>query len=242
MRGRSILFVAVASAGFASLSFADYDVSPKVQAGVIKTNAYFDAEEFEVNNVAVFGYSFGEDVLLPPNQLQDPGFHPLPGSGFAEASQIGLDAQSVLQFWNGAGAVSFAPAAAGTSLGYAFGSSNASVNGTTIPATDVLIGPVDAFGELDDHLETEITLSAAAGVYLFSAKVNSTTSGIMPSDDIYLLFNYGVDESVLDQAVEFARDTFAPGTVIPVVPEPATLGLLAIALSVTGRRKTRVTT
>lgn len=236
MRVRSIACFVAATAGVTSTALAEYDVSPKIEGGVIKTNAFFDAEEFEVGNVAVFGYNFGEDILLPPNELPDPGFHPLPGSGFAQGSQIGIDTLSVLQFWNGTGSISFVPAAAGTTLSYAFGSSNASVDGTTIPATDVLVGPVDEFGEFDDHLDTEITLSAASGIYMLTARLNTTTPGVSPSDSIYLLFNYGLEEELLEAAVLFARDTFAPGTVIPVVPEPTALGLIAAALPLALRR------
>jgi hypothetical protein len=227
----------IAFTGFTSFALAsEYDVSPKVEAGVIKTNAFFDAEEFEVGNVAVFGYNFGEDPILPPNQLPDPGFHPLPGSGFVAGSQIGIDALSVLQFWNGGGPITFAPAAAGTSLSYAFGSSTATIDGSTIPAADVLVGPVDPTGEFDDHLETEITAAAAGGIYLFSARLNTTASGVAASDPIYFLFNYGLDEETLDDALLFVRDTFAPDTVIPVVPEPAAVSML-LALPLIGRRR-----
>lgn len=238
MRLLTICLILVVSAGFTSMTLAgEYDVSPKIEAGVIKTNAFFDAEEFEVENVRIFGYSFGEDLLLPPNQLPDPGFHPLPGSGFAEGSQIGISANSVLQFWNGVDPIGFAPAAAGTAIDYAFGSSSASVSGSTIPAADVLIGPVNAVGEFDDHLDTTITLSAASGIYLFSATLNTTMPNVTESDSIYFLFNYGLEEEVLEEAVLFARDTFAPGTVIPVVPEPATAGLLAVGSLLLARRR-----
>ncbi|HRK32329.1 MAG TPA: hypothetical protein PLD59_14780 [Tepidisphaeraceae bacterium] len=237
MRVRSTLCFLAATAVVTSAALAEYDVSPKIEGGVIKTNAFFDAEEVEVGNVAVFGYNFGEEVLLPPNELPDPGFHPLPGSGFAEGSQIGIQTLSVLQYWNGVGPISFAPAASGTTLSYAFGSSAASVDGTTIPANDVLVGPVDEFGEFDDHLDTEITLAAASGIYMVAARLNTTTPGITPSDSIFILFNYGLEEDVLEDAVVFARDTFAPGTVIPVVPEPAALGLLAAALPMALRRR-----
>lgn len=230
MKKMHAVFGLAAFAGFTTYTAADYDVSPKVSGGQIVVNAFFDAEEFEVENVAVFGYSFGEDILLPPNELADPGFHPLPGSGFAGSSLIGINGQSVLQYWNGTGSPAFAPASAGTSMTYAFGPTGtpnaANVTGTSAGAL-VNVGPVDASGEFDDHLDTEITLAAPAGIYLFSANLSTNSPGVSPSRDIYFLFNYGSDEDTLDAAVEFARDTFAPGTTIPVVPEPATMGLLA---------------
>lgn len=217
----------------------DYDVSPEVVGGVIKLNAYFDEAELEVKNVRVFGYAFGEDPILPPNELQDPGLHPLPGSGFAAGSQIGVSALSALQYWDGTGAPAFAPAAAGTTLSYAFGSQSASVTGSTVPTNVVNLGPVDAVGEFDDHLDTDITLAAAGGIYYFSAKLNTTTPNVADSDSLYFVFAYNADEDALDAAKEFIRDTFAPGTVLPVVPEPATAGALALfgGLALARRRR-----
>ncbi|MCS7032680.1 MAG: hypothetical protein NZ561_01650 [Phycisphaerae bacterium] len=242
MRLWHVLSGLIVSAGFALSAAADYDVSPKIIAGQIRTNAFFDIEEFEVENVRVFPYSFGEDPTLPPNELADPGFHPLPptltpgGSGFAPGSQISVNAKSVLQVWNGAGSPAFTPAAAGTQLTYAFGTSSATVSGSAIPANSVLLGPVDMNGEFDDHLDTEITVSAAAGIYLFAAAVGTTMPGIVPSADVYFLFNYGLNEEKLEEATLFVRDTFAPGTVIPVVPEPT--GLLVAAAGIwLGRRR-----
>lgn len=234
MRNRLFVsFVTAAVAGSAGAAWAgggDYDVSPEVVGGTIAVNAYFDEDELEVKNVRVFGYAFGEDPLLPPNELQDPGLHPLPGSGFAGGSQIGVVALSPLQYWDGAGAPSFAPAAAGTGLTYGFGSAAATVTGSAVPANVVRLGPVDGTGEFDDHLDTDITLSAAAGVYYFGARLDTTTPGVADSAPLYFAFAYGVDEEALDEAKLFLRDTFAPGTVLPVVPEPATAGLVAVGL------------
>lgn len=214
-----------------------YDVSPEIVGGVIKVNAYFDDAEFEVKNVRVFGYEFGEDPILPPNELADPGLHPLPGSGFAQNSQIGVLALSTLQYWNGLGSPSFAPAAPGTSMSYAFGSSSATVDGSTIPPGAVLLGPVDANGEFDDHLDTDITLTAPAGIYYFSAKLNTTMVGVADSDSIYFVFAYNADDEALDEAKVFIRDTFAPGTVLPVVPEPSVAALVVAAMLPLVRRR-----
>lgn len=238
---KSAFLIAAAALAAPALADLDYDVSPKVDNGAIVLNAFFDAEELEVENVAVFGYLFGEDPLAPPNELDDPGFHPLPGSGFTDGSQIGLDAQSVLQFWNGAGSPGFAPAGAGVELSYRFGgpatTNTATVTGTSVPSTDVLLGPVDSVGEFDDHLITELTLAAPSGVYLFSSVVNTTTSGVSPSGPAYFLFGYGVEEAVLEDAKLFVRDSFASGTTLPVVPEPAVLPSIAAAASVFARRR-----
>lgn len=240
MQWSKMLVGAAALAAVAAVASAeDYDVSPKIDGGVIKTNAFFDADEIEVENVSVFFYQFGEDPILPPNELADPGFHPLPGSGFALGSQIGLDTTGVLNFWDGSGAPVFAPAGAGTSLSYKFGTNpanSATVTGTAIPTNDVLLGPVDAVGEFDDHLDTDITLSAPAGVYYFTGRVNTTMAGVTPSDTIHLLFGYGVEEETLLSAAFFVRDTFAPGTTVPI-PEPAALGVLAAGLPLLVRQR-----
>lgn len=240
---RSVLPAAAVLAAVTSpalaLSGEDYDVSPEVVGGTIRVNAFFDEAELEVKNVRVFGYAFGEDPILPPNELADPGLHPLPGSGFAAGSQIGIAATSALQYWNGVGSPAFAPAAAGTSLGYGFGSQSAAVTGASIPVNVVSLGPVDAQGEFDDHLDTDITLAAPGGVYYFSARLNTTTPGVAESDSLYFLFAYDVDEEALDVAKEFVRDTFAPGTVLPVVPEPGTAAVLAMAAGTALLRRRR---
>lgn len=229
-------------AGFGSAALAggeDYDVSPEVVGGAIAVNAYFDEDELEVNNVRVFGYAFGEDPLLPLNELQHPGLHPLPGSGFAPGSQIGVVALSTLQYWDGAGSPAFAAAGAGVNLTYGFGSSSAALTGSSVPGNVINLGPVDASGEFDDHLDTDITLSAAPGIYYFSAKLNTTTPGVTESPSIYFAFAYNADEDALDAAKVFLRDTFAPGTVLPVVPEPSTASLLGAALAGLLRRSRR---
>lgn len=232
--------VLVASAAVVSPVLADgdaYDVSPEIVGGVIKVNAYFDDADFEVKNVRVFGYEFGEDPILPPNKLADPGIHPLPGSGFAENSQIGILALSTLQYWNGVGSPSFAPAGTGTSMSYAFGSSSATVDGTTIPPSAVLVGPVDASGEFDDHLDTEITLAAPAGIYYFGVRLNTTMSGMADSDSLFFVFAYDADDEALDDAKVFIRDNFAPGSVLPVVPEPSAAALAGLAAVTLIRRR-----
>lgn len=229
-------------AGIGSTALAggeDYDVSPEVVGGAIAVNAYFDEVELEVKNVRVFGYAFGEDPLLPPNELQDPGLHPLPGSGLAAGSQIGVVALSALQYWDGAGSPAFSAAGAGTSLTYGFGSSSAVLTGSSVPVEVINLGPVDASGEFDDHLDTGITLSAAPGIYYFSAKLNTTTPGVTESPSIYFAFAYNADEEALDAAKVFLRDTFAPGTVLPVVPEPGTAGLLVVAAATAATRRRR---
>lgn len=237
----------LAAAGLAALvagpvfaSGEDFDVSPEVVGGKIVTNAFQDALEFEVKNVRVFAFEFGEDPL-EPYFLEDPGFHPLPGSGFASGSLVGFNVAAPLQYWDGAGAPAFGALPAGETMSLAFGSSSV-VAGSSVPSpAGFNFGLIDPAGEFDDHLNNNLVngsqLLPTQGIYLLSMVVTSSDTSLLASEPIYLLFANGEFEESLDEAREFVRDTFAPGSALPVVPEPSTVGLIAVAALLGLRRR-----
>lgn len=218
----------------------EFDVSPEVVGGKIVTNAFQDALEFEVKNVRVFAFEFGEDPL-EPYFLEDPGFHPLPGSGFAAGSLVGFNLTSPLQYWDGAGSPAFGALPAGETMSLAFGSSTVAAGSVVPSPAGYNFGLIDPLGEFDDHLNTTLINGALAtpteGIYLLSMVVTSSDSNLLPSEPIYLLFANGELEEQLDIAREYVRDNFAAGSNLPVVPEPSALALIAAASMLGLRRR-----
>lgn len=247
---RKTLFTISAACAALMLSSAaiqadEFDLSPKVDSNnKIVLDAFEDATEEAFENVRVFAYEFGE-IPEQPYFLPDPGFHPLPGSGFAPGSLVGFQLAAPLQYWAGAGAPAFAPVASGESIRLGFGADAVVSSGGAVPSpAGFQFGVIDASGEFDDHLETYLLGSGgtianpgspAEGIYLLTLQVTSSTAGITASDPVYLLFTNGELEGELLQAALFVRDTFAPGTTV-LVPEPASLTALA-SLALVRRRR-----
>lgn len=242
MRTALITAAALAAvvAGPALAGGEEFDVSPEVVGGKIVTNAFQDALAIEVKNVRVFAFEFGEDPL-DPYFLEDPGFHPLAGSGFTPGSLVGFNLIAPLQFWDGAGTPAFSTTPAGETMSLAFGSSSVIAGGSVPSPAGFNFGLIDPNGEFDDHLNTSLLNGTLAtpteGIYLLSMVVTSSDTSLIPSEPIYLLFANGELEEQLDGAREFVRDTFAPDTNLPVVPEPSALGLLAGAAILGLRRR-----
>ena len=85
----------------------------------------------------------------------------------------------------------------------------------------------DANGEGHAHLEfllNEPEVTAAAGIYLFSLSFNA--NGFETSDPVYYVAGYGLEESLLEEAIETAG-AWAEAN---LVPEPGSLSLGALAL------------
>ena len=248
MKVESFLMFTACAMISSGLNFAqaeDFDISPKLDgSNKIVTNGFVDATEVEVENVRVFAYAFGE-IPGQPFFLPDPGFHPLPGSGFAQNSLIGFNLAAPLRYWSGSGSPTFFPVGSGESIQFNFGANSVVTRGSAVPSpAGFSFGLVDAAGEFDDHLETYLlgaggTVanpgSPAEGIYLVTFAVTSSTSGVMPSEPVYELFSNGAFESELLPAAIYVRDTFAPGSTL-VVPEPAMIASLA-GLAMLSRRR-----
>lgn len=208
----------------------EQDVSPRVVNGVIVTDGFEDDTGALTPDVRVFAYEFGEDPLDPPYLLPDPGFHPLPGSGFAEGSFLTPTFVGSLLFWNGLGPVAFGATPSGETMRLGFGTQPVVTLGGLPPSPDSLrLGPIDANGEFDDHLVTELLPGSAPianGIYLVESFV--AADGLVPSRPIWFLFNSYADDAALDAAFDYVQTQ--------LVPEPATLSLLALGAMALRRR------
>jgi hypothetical protein len=122
-----------------------------------------------------------------------------------------------LFYWNGIGAVSFAPALADFRID----------SGNPLP------GSVGVGGAYDDHPFLVVDSDALPGIYL--ASVAGKVNDLADSDPVYIVFTTGEDfEDVHEVAVEFVQTNL-------VVPEPASLAIVAIACGaiMAMRRRTR---
>ena len=224
---------AVAGALVPLTAKGDFDVSPAVESGKIVTNAYADADGTTIGNVRVFTFEFGEDPL-DPYFLEDPGFHPLPGGGFAGGVTLSAGAFSPLSFWTGS---TFGALPAGETMEVTRGSTTITLGNSGF-AGSVAIETTDASGEFDEHLSSMLKgvtpTPPSAGIYLFSATLSA--SGLTNSDPVYFIFGNGADEADFESAALYVRDTFAPGSTL--VPEPAAMALLPL-IGIMMRRRIR---
>jgi len=139
-----------------------------------------------------------------------------------------------LAHWDGNGAVSFGVSPHAVEIEDAFAS--ITLNGTgSSPVGTVSPWVSDSNGHAHGHLEfllDEPDATATPGIYLFSLAF--AANGVAPSDPIYLLAGYGLDEPALDEALESA-ETWVESN---LVPEPATwlLGVMGACIIANRRR------
>lgn len=235
------LFIGVVGVGLVSpFAVADeFDVAPRVVNNAIFTDAYSDEFEFSIDNVRVFAYEFGE-IPGQPFYLPDPGFHPLPGSGFAPGTVLSFAVLSGLSFWDGSGPVSFGAVPGGETLRLELGSNSITVGNAPPAPAGFAIEAVDANGEFDEHLDSYLErgggLDPTDGIYLISMELIASDPAIANSAPLYILYNNELDDELLGDAREWVRDTFAPGTNLPEIPEPSLLGLAVLPVVLMMRR------
>lgn len=170
---------------------------------------------------------------------------------------IAIDAASRnLFFWNGAGAVAFAPVGANVTLGLTkqgAGGWTSSINGASsaVVAGNV-IQTTSASGGVHTHLFTEIAQDGAApeqGFYLFALELGM--NGYSSSDPLYFVFGALDPLSLAPQFADLAAFEEAHGlaegwvetNLVAPVPEPSALALAGIGLAAVGvgalRRRAR---
>ncbi len=243
----AVILIALAAASGAP-AWAHDDVFPYALDGKIVTGGHDDV--FGTNTIVerVFGYDFGEDPS-DPYIIGDPGFNNgafgigvFPGDGLLPANfTLGFNVITNLEYWDGSGAVSFAAAPLGISLGLQRGSSTAIIDGSGVSGTVPTIGSTGAAGRLHVHLATLLNGSdgtnplppnAPEGIYMVGLELKLPGSGLANSDPIYFVFNNNLSEETHDLAISWVADSLA-------VPEPSTLVLAAMAAGALGLARVR---
>ncbi len=69
----------------------------------------------------------------------------------------------------------------------------------------------------------------ADGIYLLSLQLESTIGGVLPSDELFVVYNWNLSETAHEAAVGWVEANY--------VPEPATLGLLGLGSLLLRRRR-----
>ncbi len=232
-----------------AVSEAHFDVVPYASAGKIMTGGHDDGTLADEIEMRVFGFDFGEDPE-DPFYIGDPGFNNggfaiglFPNNGLLPSGRtLAFDVVTNLQYWDGAGQVSFNTAPADVSLGLHRGSFSTYVSGTGQTGTAPTIGSTGASGRIHVHLGSSLNYTdginpnlpnAPEGIYLLGLTLNLAGSGLEDSDILYFVYNNGLDEGTHDLAMDWVHDTL-------VVPEPSSYLLMAVALGAVGvtcRRK-----
>lgn len=237
-----------------SLALAHFDFVPRVSDGKVAAAGHDDANGLDVPSLTVSGFDFGENLDDPYN-IADPGFNSLGPTSFTPSSQLRLVplgvAGSYLRYWDGTGEPAFAPASPSVRIDLV-GSPSRKVSFTASAATltpssstSLLVGTFDAVNAaLHVHLGSSIYFAGLqqpdtvpVGAYLLSFQLINPGTPVAGSDPLFIVFNNGLTEELHDDAIALVQSSYARA----VVPEPATLALLAPTLLLITRTRTRRT-
>jgi hypothetical protein len=186
------------------------DVTRVFEAEMGDSGVDFFALEPGVNhpnlNNAVMAYPFSSAAGLQPGDVLRIFERDFELNGIADD----------LFYWNGVGAVSFAPASADF----------------RVDGGDPLSSTTGVGGDFDDHPFLVVDSNSQPGIYL--ASVYGVVDGFDPSDPVYIVFATGEEFEVAHElAAEYVHRAL-------VVPEPATLalgGVACAAIAATACRK-----
>jgi hypothetical protein len=234
----------IAALSLSAPALAHFDIRPRVENSKLVTDGFEDATSTTEPNLHVFGYDFGENAD-DPFFAQDPGFNATTTSGLTPGAAFRFNILSSLSYWDGTGAVSFAPVTTGESLRLNFGANDRTIGGNSSAQSGFTIQTVDSSGAVHRHLNAFLNgsdgntvpagpgswgagdgVQAPVGAYVFSMDLLLDPAGaILKSDPLYVVFNNGLSEELHDVAIDWVNQN--------LVPEPGlvcallTLGLLA---------------
>jgi hypothetical protein len=169
------------------------DIVLGVQGGVLVTGATRPegGVEFEKR---VFVSRLGE---VAPNFSSDPGFDCLPGT-FPAGTRNGFRIVDALRIWDGSGLETVAPARMNISF--------VTLNVDTPLVPGVVEGftlAVGSNGQWHRHLDFVLEESAADGFYVLTLQLFSTAAAIVPSSNVYIIFNQNMPRSGEEAVVNY---------------------------------------
>ena len=179
---------------------------------------------------------FGEDAN-PANVADEPGFEVDDGI-FQAGDQLHFNAVdtlgSNLWYWDGQGGVNFGGSSSSLTIQHPVAPLSTILNSADSGgAGGFLIGSADAEGGI--HQDLEFVLSDAmpdSGVYLFGLEMFAQQPNGDPlyaaSQPLYLVLGSGVDEPVIDAAVDWVSNT--------LVPEPQLVGWMWVVFGLLAMR------
>lgn len=91
-----------------------------------------------------------------------------------------------------------------------------------------VLGQADANGDFHHHIDFQLSSGAAAGAYAVLFRLDTTSAGIADSEDFYVVWGYGIDETQHEAAI---------GHFASAIPEPGCLSLAGLLSLLVLRRK-----
>jgi hypothetical protein len=173
---------------------------------------------------------FGE-APNPANVADEPGFEAEDGVLLPEeflsfqAVPISVGGASRnLWYWDGAGDVAFGESPETLSIEHPVSGQTLALS-TALPGVvqpGFVIGAADEHGGLHQDLEFVLgSATPASGVYLFALSLQANSIGAV--DPVYLVMGAGVEDELLDAAVDYVNAS--------IVPEPAAVAMLLSAFA-----------
>ncbi len=223
-----VVGIALGASVFAHEGF-DVLLLPDVSSGVLRTGSYDDATGVVVSeNERVFLAEFGEAIPGEPNFADAPGFRALDGA-FTPGDQWGFWITDAVRVWDSVAGHFDTLSTYTISLGFGpLSVTSATTPGGVVSGFDLTIPG----GGFDDHLDVMLdapTGPEADGIYLLRLSLRAT--GLAPSENIWFVYNRGMDELMHEAAEEYVRDVLVPA------PGGAIGGALGVVI--TGARRGR---